>query len=278
VAKSRDGKRSFQGRIIAAMTGSGDIVVHSFCGDSWQECRDHVRRELGLPAPEWAATRPRPPRKVTISSAPNKGARVRAIWQESVDIPGTLAEKYIVEERKLTIDQDFGHVLRFHPRCPFKVEIDGKSLTEYAPALIGLMRDVKTDEARAIQRIRLAADGKKVCRMMLGSTANCAVKLDPDEHVHSGVIICEGIETGLAARQMGLRPTWAMGSTGGISKLPLLPAIDALTIHAEPGQASIKAAHECARRWRDAGREVIVINSRIGSDLNDAIKAGMACA
>jgi putative DNA primase/helicase len=114
--------------------------------------------------------------------------------------------------------------------------------------------------------------------MMLGPSANCAIKLDPDEHVQCGLVICEGIETGLAARQIGLRPIWAMGSTGGISKLPVLPAIDAITIHAEPGQAGIKAVHECARRWRDAGREVIVISSRAGSDLNDAIKAGRASA
>src|SRR5262249_39584347 len=104
--------------------------------------------------------------------------------------------------------------------------------------------------ARAIQRIRLTADGKKVSRMMLGPSANCAVKFDTDEHVHNGLIVCQGIETGLAARQIGLRPIWAMGSTGGISKLTVLPGIDAITIHAEPGQASIKAVHECARRSR----------------------------
>ena len=113
---------------------------------------------------------------------------------------------------------------------------------------------------------------------MLGPTANCAVKLDPDTHVHSGLIICEGIETGLAARKIGLRPLWAMGSTAGIAKLPILPAIDAIAIHAEPGQGSFNAVHECARRWRDAGREVIVVNSRIGSDVNDALMAKRACA
>jgi putative DNA primase/helicase len=84
--------------------------------------------------------------------------------------------------------EDLSHVLRFHPRCPFKAD----DITEYAPALIGLMRDVKSNEARAIQRIRLAADGKKVCRMMLGAAKRCAIKLDPDEHVQSGIIACEG--------------------------------------------------------------------------------------
>jgi putative DNA primase/helicase len=111
-----------------------------------------------------------------------------------------------------------------------------------------------------------------------GAAANCAIKLDPDAHVHGGLIICEGVETGLAARQIGLRPIWAMGSTGGISKLPVLPVIDILTIHAEPGQGSTNAVHKCARRWLDSGREVTVINSRIGSDINDALKAGRPCA
>src|SRR5262249_46621950 len=170
--------------------------------------------------------------------------------------------------------EDFSHVLRFHLLCPFKAD----NITEYAPAIIALMRDVLTDEAKAIQRIRLTAEGKKVCRMMLGPAANCAVKLDPDEHVHNGLIICEGVETGLAARQIGLCPIWAMGSTAGISKLPVLPAIDAIAIHAEPGRGSINAVHECARRWHNAGREVIVVNSRIGSDVNDALMARRVCA
>ena len=29
------------------------FVVHSFAGDDWQSCRDHVRERLGLPKPEY---------------------------------------------------------------------------------------------------------------------------------------------------------------------------------------------------------------------------------
>src|SRR3954453_2474967 len=41
-----------------------------------------------------------------------------------------------------------------------------------------------------------------------------AIKLDPDEDVTSGLVIGEGLETTLSARQVGLRPAWALGSAG----------------------------------------------------------------
>src|SRR4051812_29327223 len=31
------------------LTGGEKFVVHSFAGDSWQQCRDHVRESMGRP-------------------------------------------------------------------------------------------------------------------------------------------------------------------------------------------------------------------------------------
>jgi len=109
-------------RSLAVRIGrSGEIICHSFAGDPWQECLDHVRRELGLHASKWAPTRPIPASKASLSPAPDNGARGRDLWQSAIDIRGTLAERYFVEERKLAIDgEDFSHVLRFHPRCRSK--------------------------------------------------------------------------------------------------------------------------------------------------------------
>src|SRR5262249_4950827 len=171
--------------LAVRVTQTGEIIVFSFAGDDWRPCRKHVFARLGLcgqGTPAWPSAR-------ALPSRPDTFALATRIWQETIDVCGTPGQRYLIEERKLAIGgEDFGHVLRFHPRCPFKVD----DVLEYAPALIGLMRDVITDEAKAIQRIRLTADGKSACRMMLGPSTNCAVKLDPDEHVHSGLIICEG--------------------------------------------------------------------------------------
>ena len=84
--------------------------------------------------------------------------------------------------------------------------------------------------------------------------------------------LAEGIETGLAACQLGLRPVWALGSAGTIGAFPVLSGVECLTILAEQGEASAKATEACGNRWHSARREVLVNRSKIGSDLNDALQ------
>jgi putative DNA primase/helicase len=76
--------------------------------------------------------------------------------------------------------------------------------------------------------------------------------------VTHGLHICEGVETGLAARQLGLRPTWALGSTGNIERFPVLAGVECLTLLAEHDQASEKAVQTCGERWHAACREVLI--------------------
>jgi hypothetical protein len=123
----------------------------------------------------------------------------------------------------------------------------------------------------AIQRTRIRPTAEKIERRMLGQASRSAVKLDRDENVTLGLVVTEGCETGLAARQLGCRPVWALGSANAIALFPILAGIDALIIHAEP--ESQHAAHTCGLHWREAGREVTVLSSLYGSDLNDAIRA-----
>jgi putative DNA primase/helicase len=139
-------------------------------------------------------------------------------------------------------------------------------------ATIALLRDIATDEPCAVSRIFLDGEGHKTERKFLGPAGGCAVKIDPDEHVTMGLFVGEGIETCLAARQLGLAPVWALGSVGAIAKFPVLGGIEALTILAEEGEPSRKAVQECFERWRAAGREVVIRKSIIGSDINDALR------
>jgi putative DNA primase/helicase len=268
--------------LAVRLAPGGGFTVHSFAGDDWQTCRDYFASRLGLPSFKASklATRserrePRPPDRGNEKSRVEFAMR---IWRESTALPGTLAWFYLTQHRKLALDasEDLSHVLRFHCHCPFGVDVETghgtRRIIEHAPALVALMRDVLTDP-RAIQRTRLAPDGTKVSRAMLGTSKGAAIKLDADENVALGLVITEGCETGLAARQVGYRPVWALGSTGAIQAFPVLPGVEGLTIHPEPGQASLQAVHECGRHWCEAGRGVIVLNSLEGSDLNDAIRA-----
>ena len=75
---------------------------------------------------------------------------------------------------------------------------------------------------------------------------------------------------------IGLRPTWATGSTALMAKFPVLSGIEALTIIADndANGAGERAADEVVARWAQAGRETrIIIWDGIG-DINDALKRG----
>ncbi len=137
--------------------------------------------------------------------------------------------------------------------------------------MIAQFRDIMTDKPMGIHRTRLTTDGRKVDRRMLGTAAGAAIKLDGDADVTTGLTIGEGIETCLAARQLGFRPVWALGSVGAIGTFPVLPAIEALTLLAETGDASARATEQCAAQWHAAGRDVVIVDPIGGSDLNDAI-------
>lgn len=162
-----------------------------------------------------------------------------------------------------------GEALRFHPACPWREE-DGT--LAHVPALLAAFRDICTDEIVGVHRTRLSERGEKIGRRMLGRAAGAAIKLDADAHVTTGLVVGEGIETCLSARQIGLRPVWALGNSGAIERFPVLAGIEALTILAEKDRASDKAVGQCAERWHAAGREVIIIHPLVGSDLNDAIR------
>src|SRR5262249_7755223 len=74
------------------------------------------------------------------------------------------------------------------------------------------------DAVTAIQRVALTPEGAKIGRRMLGIVHRAAVKLDQaGDPLHVG----EGVETMMAARQLGLAPAWALGSAGMVAHFPV---------------------------------------------------------
>jgi putative DNA primase/helicase len=138
------------------------------------------------------------------------------------------------------------------------------------PALVAAFISIDDGTLTAIHRVALTPEGAKIGRRMLGIVRRAAVKLDP-----AGItlVIGEGVETGLAARQLGLAPVWALGSVGALAGFPVIDGIEQLRILGETGEASERAVKLCGRRWRAAGRKVQVIMPDVGSDLNDELMA-----
>jgi Toprim domain-containing protein len=179
------------------------------------------------------------------------------LWDASVDPRGTLAEQYVTG-RGLELGDDLAcDVLRWNPGCG---------------AMIALFRDIVTDAPQAISRTFLDAEGRKLERKFLGPTKAAAIKLDADTEVLGGLHIGEGVETCMAARILGIKPAWALGSAGAIAAFPVLSGIECLTILEEHDDASKRAVEACARRWHAAGREVIANKPLGGKDLNDSLR------
>jgi hypothetical protein len=183
------------------------------------------------------------------AAARRNRALALAIWGEARDARNTLAEIYLWS-RKLELPKAGSEVVRFHARCPRG--------SERVPALVVLMRDVETDEPRAIQRIFLNARGAKDGKpMMLGPSGNCAMMLTAWAAAFSDcmsfcpkLFVCEGFETGLALMRDGFAPLWACGDAGHIRTLPLLFGVGQLVICADNDLPGLSAAEACFVRWQ----------------------------
>jgi putative DNA primase/helicase len=242
------------------------FLAFSHAGDDWQACRDYVKQRLGLDRDGWKRERPAALKRPTPAPADDgddRGKKIAdaiALWRDSVDPRGTVVQAYL-KSRVLALDDDVaGSVIRWNPRIG---------------AMVSLFRNIHTDEPQAVSRTFLDSEGRKLERKFLGPVGGAAIKLDADEEVTHGLHIGEGVETCMAARQLGLRPAWALGSSGAIGRFPVLSGIECLTILIElDAGASDAASAECAERWHKAGLEVVTIAPKTGKDLNDAIRGG----
>ena len=192
----------------------------------------------------------------------------RDLWRTCRPVSGP--GRAYLEARGCVIPPPDGE-LRYHPALKHPV-------TAYTgPALVGLVTDA-TDYriARTLHRTWVRADGTKAPeadppRMLLGGhrKAGAVIRLWPDDSVSGGLGIAEGIETALSLAH-GFAPVWAAIDAGNLAAFPVLAGVEFLTIAADHAPAGIKAARECATRWRTAGRRVrLVLPDAEGADLND---------
>lgn len=191
-----------------------------------------------------------------------------AIWEAAIDPRGQLPDHYLRSRALDLPDNIAGRAIRYSAECPFG---RGKTL----PAMVALLRDVRSGEPKAIHRTGLTDDGRKIGRKMLGDATGAAVMLDAEEAVTTGLAVGEGVESCLAARQLGIRPTWALLSTSGVKNLPVLPGIETLTLLVENdvNGASERACRTVGARWHEARCAVDLVRPRIGKDLNDTLMA-----
>ena len=262
---------------------------HSFAGDDWRACRDYVRGRLGMP--DWQPDAPKTygPRPVGISDVRHEDAdnvrreRALTLWEEGIRPTGTLVERYL-QHRRLSLPKDVlkADALRFHPACPFRLEDD---TTARLPAMLALMRDIWTNEPKAVHRTALKDDGTGKSELpglgnakkLLGPAKNAVMKLTSDDDVIEGLGIAEGIETALTLMCAQWHPVWACGAAGAIERFPVLPGIECLTVFADADRAGMAAAEKCQEQWNAAGLECRILAAPdAGSDWNDMVRGKAA--
>jgi hypothetical protein len=122
----------------------------------------------------------------------------------------------------------------------------------------------------------LVGNGRAERRLLAGhAKANGVIRLWPDDAVTLGLGIAEGIETALTLAH-AFRPVWATIDCGNLGRLPVLAAVESLVIAEDGDRAGRTASESLTRRWRAAGREVVVIELPDGTDLNDAVQGDAA--
>lgn len=254
------------------------FLVTSFAGDNWQDCKNYVRDRLGIERePSRRAVdraerieRRRAAAKALAAERQRRTDRALVPWDEGRDPRRTVAERYLAARGLDLLDELAGRVLRFHPALPW-LDDDGQLVR--VPAMLALMRCVRTDAPLAVHRTALTLDGQKLGRKMLGPSGGAAIKLDAAGAITTALVVGEGVESTMSARRLGFAPAWALGSAGEIERLPVLRGIERLSILEEiDGGASARAVEACGTRWTKAGREVFAVLPRVGNDMNDALR------
>lgn len=266
--------------ILFSPSAPGGFVVRSHAGDDDLAAKDHVRQRLGITtqfctvptatAGERRSFRAEPAREALKSQGiADHSAAAHRIWGEARDPAGTPVEAYLAR-RDLVLPAEPGEVVRYHPACPFA--------GSRTPAMVALVRNIRTDAPQAIHRTALSLEGGKIRvagrdRAALGPLAGGAVKLTPDAEVATCLGIGEGIESTLSLSgvpEYRGSPVWALLNTAGLAGFLPLPGIECLWIAVDHDPAGEKAASTCAGRWRFGGSEVFLVKAtEPGSDLND---------
>ena len=187
------------------------------------------------------------------------------LWEESVPIAGTPAERYLRKARAITCP--LPPTLRFHPAA-----WHGPTARRY-PAMVAL---VEGSDRLAVHRTYLCPDGSGKAaiephKAMLGPTAGGAVRLTDGP---GRLVVAEGIETALSLASGlvdGPVTLWAGLSTSGLRSLRLPDKPGRLAIALDSDDAGRSAANALAMSALALGWTVSLLTPLEAGDFNDIL-------
>jgi hypothetical protein len=199
--------------------------------------------------------------------AAQRKARALQIWHEAEPLTRRSPElpvRYLTERRGLSSWHP-SH-LRWYAACPWQAGTAG--------CIVAPVHDL-AGNVTAVWRIRPSmTEPMKDRRRGLGAIKGGCSRLFHAEG--PCLVVAEGVEDALAARELTTYPAWAALSAANMAAL-VLPSIHTqVLILADVDAAGRTAAHQLARRLREEGREAKVLKPCVGKDANDVLRAGRA--
>ena len=244
---------------------------------SFAQAVEWARAYLAMPQPERPKAKPRPSREAEQRQAEAEDAarlrRARAFASAGEPIAGTVAERYLIDARRI-------------PR-PASGWPDGVRFHRGRNALL-MVATNDAGEVRAVQLVHLTVDAvkrgeepgrpvKQTFGILEGSVVRLSSFATLSATAQPALQLAEGPETGLSVWASTGRPTWiALGSIAKVQP----PALARLVVCADDDPRdtpAAKAVQKAVARWRGEARDVAVATpwSRRRfdkSDFNDLIR------
>ena len=227
------------------------FLVHSFAGDDPIRCKDYVRGKLRLAPWSGSANERGYQKHEQVTPAVDRDHakwqldKARWLWKRRRPLEGSLGEVYL---RARGYGGAFPATLGFLP--PLKSEHQPAMIAAFALAAEpepGLL-SVHDDRVCGVHLTLLKPDGSdktetRRSKLMVGPSSGWPIVLAPLNDA-LGLVICEGIETGLSLYEATGCGVWVAGSA---SRMPALankvPSyVDCVRIAGEPDAGSAHAA------------------------------------
>jgi hypothetical protein len=242
-------------------TSDGVLLLKCFAGCSFEQIIEAAGLKCDRRKKPWPAEN-----AYALANAKtdlnNRISMAKNIWQGTLPLLGSLAQSYLNSRRIGCWSDD----IRFHPNL-YNSKIEAEM-----PAMVCAIR--RDRQFVGVHRTFLSPTGEKLNKMMLGDCKGGAVHLGGSGRL---LIISEGVENGLAVRQMSslVQGTFlaAMSATNlGSCKLPSEPAT--LVIAADDDQTGKLEALKLGQRAADHGWRASTLFPPAPGDWNDYLRRG----
>jgi hypothetical protein len=239
-----------------------DIIRHSQGLTEFRDVIAEACRFLALPDPFPVA----PPSRKALKADTDNGREVASrLFTSSRSLVGSMAETYL-RERGIALQSDF-EALRFHPRCYYGADDNGKP--QFWPALIAAVTDF-SGNLTGVSRTFLSRDGMmkapvETQRRAKGDLLGHGIRFGAAQDVMAAG---EGVETTLSLRvAMPGLPLIAATGSNHLSAIIFPPTLKTLLVVRDNDHAGDAATDALFSRGQAAGISVVLVEPEL-DDLN----------